>query len=384
MYHQNITHSPTFCPAPWTSLNINQLGLVMPCMHSGFCLGNIKQKNIFEILQDQPLQSMKQAQARGEWHQACQECENREKYSVSPRQQWHTEPEVLAEIQKDLNSFFRPEHLTLNWSNLCNLACTYCNAETSTAWQSYKKIPISYIRNEHQALIELVSKNRGSLRGLTLGGGEPLLQKGLVDLLQVMEPTTTVVVTTNLSVDIRHNEIYQILKTWPHVDWMISFDNVTAKQFEYVRHGADWLQFCDNIKTMQADDQSIIAHPAYSIYCALDLESYYQWCEQQNLPVFWCDLIHPPALDVRRMNHSIRQRAVEQIDSVIQKFPGLAQTSLHTLDRYRQQLVDNSYLSRMEWQPNDADLAQFCSGIELELNKTTRFADLWPHVWKLL
>ena len=67
---QMITKSPTFCPAPWTSLNIDQTGLVMPCFHTGYELGNIKRIPIQQDLEEKPIKYIRQTMARGEWHEA--------------------------------------------------------------------------------------------------------------------------------------------------------------------------------------------------------------------------------------------------------------------------------------------------------------------------
>lgn len=382
-YTQNIASSPTFCPAPWTSLNINQLGLVMPCMHSGYQLGNIKEKSIIDILQGQALQSMKQAQIAGQWHPACNECKARESYGLSPRQQWAIAPVVVDEIQKSINQYFRLEHLTVNWSNLCNLACTYCNDQTSTAWQAVKQIPISHVKNEHDSLIDLVAANSKALKGLSLGGGEPLLQKTLPNMLSKVDPSNVaVMVTTNLSVDLRSNAVYNLLRAWPNVIWMISFDTADKNQFEYVRHGASWEQFVKNIEIMQHDQQHIMAHPAYSVYCALDLDPLYQFCFEKKLTMFWCDLFHPQALDIRYQNSALRQHAIDNIDLVTAKWQGRMDGAFDTLARYRQQLVDPSYLQH---QFNyKKDLKTFCLEVEKLLQKPTRFEDLWPHVYQLL
>jgi len=382
-YSKNINQSPTFCAAPWTSLNINQLGLVMPCMHSGYLLGNIKHKSIDDILQDVPIHSMKQAQIQGQWHDACKECEMRECYGSSPRQQWHVDQDVIDSIQKDIDNFFVCEHLTVNWSNLCNLACTYCNAETSTAWQAVKKIPINHVKNEHDSLVKLVSRSRGKLKGLSLGGGEPLLQKGLPQLLEQVDPSNvSAMVTTNLSVPLADNTVYQILKTWPHVSWMISFDTVNADQFEYVRHGATWSVFVDNINIMKQDQQFIIAHPAYSVYCALDLEPLYEFCFDKQLEIFWCDLSHPDALDIRRQNMALRQLAIEQIDNVTAKWSNKMSGAFETLARYKQQLIDPSYLRTLH--NGEDNLKKFCTETEKQLAKSVTFKNLWPHIYNLL
>ena len=105
------------------------------------------------------------------------------------------------------------------------------------------------------------------------------MQKGLEQFLDYLDPNkVSVMITTNLSVNLENNPIYLRLRTWPMVQWMISFDNSDQDKFEYVRHGASWTQFVNNIQVMKRDKQTVAAHPAYSIYCALDLMEYYDFC----------------------------------------------------------------------------------------------------------
>ena len=370
-----ITNSKTFCSAPWTSLNIDQTGRVMPCMHSSYQLGNIKEKPIQEILLDRPLSDLKQAMAQGQWHDACTWCKQLEETTgASGRTVRGTTPEAIEKINADIN-WFGLEHIVVNWSNLCNLTCVYCNPETSTAWQSVKKIPIVHVKNEHNDLIELAKTHGPNIKGLTLGGGEPLLQKGLDQFLQHLTPeSVSVLVTTNLSVELENNAVYQILKTWPNVSWMISFDNSDKDKFEYVRHGASWTQFEKNIQTMKRDNQTVIAHPAYSIYNALDLVEYYEYCEQHELELFWCELTHPWDLDVRRYPKYIRNMAVAEIDRVVDRW-GDRIRAIGTLLRYRKQLIDNSYLISPDY---EIDPWLFHSKSEAELKPTNTFGRLWP------
>jgi hypothetical protein len=184
-----------------------------------------------------------------------------------------------------------------------------------------------------------------------------------------------VLVTTNLSVDLTNNAVYQELKTWRHVDWMISFDNADADKFEYVRQGASWQQFERNIAVMKADQQKVIAHPAYSIYCALDLEQYYDYCASNSLDLFWCELTHPWDLDIRRQSSNLKQQAIDEIDKVLNKYQGVRGLALDTLARYRMTLQDTSYLISPDY---PVDLLKFHSDIEQQLKPAHRFVDLWP------
>ena len=375
-----ISSSPTFCPAPWTSLNIDQAGEVSPCFHCVDMIGNIKKNTIQEVITGPVVTSMKQAMAQGEWAPGCSWCKRLEETTgVSGRTVRTTSEETQAAINSDPD-FFKLEHLVVNWSNLCNLACVYCNPETSTAWQSIKKIPINHVKNEHADLIELARTQGHNIQGLSLGGGEPLLQKGLEQFLDYIDPNkVSVMVTTNLSVDLEHNAVYQRLKTWPNVSWMISFDNANRDKFEYVRHGASWTQFVDNIQVMKKDGQKVQAHPAYSIYCALDLMEYYDFCVEQQLDIFWCELNHPLALDIRRQSDTLRQLAIAEIDRVVAKYHDQQHLSTDVLERYRATLLDNSYLTNQDFVPA---LLNWHWHIEQTLKKTTRFVDLWPTLAK--
>lgn len=379
----SITQSTTFCPAPWTSLNIDQTGRVSCCMWAEQAIGNIKQTTIQEILRGPLLADIKQAMSQGQWHKNCVQCQENERVTgASARTQRMLDQISRQQIDQDID-WFEPQHLVINWSNLCNLTCTYCNDHTSTAWQAIKGIPIHHERNEHQDLIELAKQHGASVQGLLLGGGEPLLQKGLVEFLQCLDRNRVrVLVTTNLSVDLRTNPVYQELKNWTQVEWQISFDNADPAKFEYVRAGASWEVFVNNIRLMQADQQYIKAHPAYSLYCAYDLVDYYKFCVDNQLSLFWCQLTHPWDLDVRRLNRPLREQAQKEIDRVIDQFGHMPDMATDTLLRYRQQLEDNTNLININ--TYRADPFGYAAKIEKELQLPGAFQDLWPTVTGLL
>ena len=74
----SITTSPTFCPAPWTGLNIDQTGRVSPCMHCFNSVGNIKQSTVQQVISGPVLKDIKNTMARGEWHDFCRSCKQSE------------------------------------------------------------------------------------------------------------------------------------------------------------------------------------------------------------------------------------------------------------------------------------------------------------------
>lgn len=338
-----ITSSPTWCPHPWTTLNIDQTGVVKPCLSSYEYeqdLGNINRSSIQDIIAGPRSQLLRAAIAEGRWDPMCGGCRRLEQSGCSsPRQAARVDDQIVAAVEQD-PAWFSLQDLTVNWTNLCNLTCTYCNPETSTAWQAVRGWPITLVRNQHEDLVDLAREHRSTIQGVTLGGGEPLLQRGLLEFLNQLDPDhTQVMITTNLSMTLERNAIYQQLKTWPRVTWMISFDNARADRFEYVRRGATWTQFVHNIKQLQADQQHVLAHPAYSVYCALDLPAYYEFCDSMGLAIYWCDLWNPKPLDARRLPLELRQLAHAEIGRILELYADRQDLSLATLARYQQQLT---------------------------------------------
>jgi radical SAM protein with 4Fe4S-binding SPASM domain len=375
----NITSSPTFCSAPWTSLNIDQTGRVSPCMFAVNAIGNIKESSIQQVIQGTELANIKQHMADGLWHPTCIQCKTNELLDGASARTVRIADQITKQsIDLDI-TWFEPQHLVINWSNLCNLTCTYCNPHTSTAWQAIRKIPIDYVRNEHKDLIELAKQHGSKIQGLTLGGGEPLLQKGLSEFLKCLDSQSVrVLVTTNLSVDLSTNPIYQELKNWKTVEWQVSFDNANKDQFEYVRNGASWELFESNLDIMIADQQLVKAHPAYSIYCAFDLLEYYKYCIDRGLSIFWCYLDHPWDLDVCRLPLVLRQLAIEQIDQVTEQYSGQGDFAISTLQQYKQRLLDNTNLPNIT--QYRADPIKYNHDREQELEKSVKFQDLWPEL----
>jgi radical SAM protein with 4Fe4S-binding SPASM domain len=370
-----ISQSPTFCPCPWTSLNIDQSGRVLPCLNShigNLKLGNVHQKTIQEIINGSEHLNLKETIAAGQWHPLCTNCKTNEELTGSSARMMRTVgAQAVNSIDRDIN-YFQLTDLTVNWSSLCNLTCTYCNPETSTAWQAALNMPIQLIKNEHLHLIELAQEHKATLTGISLGGGEPLLQKSLPEFLQQLDPQQVhLMITTNLAVDLAKNAVYQELKNWPNVSWLISFDNVQRDKFEYVRKGCEWSLFLHNIDLIKSDGIRPVAHPAYSIYCAFDLVEYYEFCEQNDLDIFWCELTHPHDLDVKRLAPHLRKLAQQEIDAVIDKWGSYHNLSIDTLKQYRQRLDYTESTSTI-------NPAEFHRKQEIILKQKHTFAELWP------
>ena len=50
-----------FCVAPWLNLDIRQDGEVKPCCVSEYTMGDIKEKSLFDVWNDEPIRKLREA-----------------------------------------------------------------------------------------------------------------------------------------------------------------------------------------------------------------------------------------------------------------------------------------------------------------------------------
>ena len=161
-----------------------------------------------------------------------------------------------------------PELINIIVGSHCNLTCSYCSKQNSTAWLHdindngpYLDEPRYQINtNDHivlklgqskikvsepyQQIINSVKALRGSLKQIEISGGEPFLYNGLTDLVSSFDHP--VEVWTGLGVNTaRLSKILDELP--PETTFTISAENV-GKQYEFNRFGNSWENFLRNFE----------------------------------------------------------------------------------------------------------------------------------------
>lgn len=391
----NVTNSTTFCPLPWIGLRVDHQGSV------GFCsycqeLGNTRKDSVETILSSSIATEVKKSIMNNTWHSVCNYCENSEKYggrSERLRALQSLPSWILEKIIQYPDTTFLIE-ASINWNNLCNLTCVYCNPQNSTSWGQLNKKTIEIASldtsDSEDSILKYIEKNKDTLQSLMLGGGEPLLHKKSVQILDILiKKDFNLTIATNLSVPLLTNPLYaqiqKYTKQQPKINWMISFDNLD-KKFEYVRHGASWTVFTENICILKEHGHRVIAHPAFGLHCVLDLQEYVKFCSDNDLEIFWCDIFDPKELDIRYAPKPIRELAIKNINDVLLEYSSHNNLSLETLSQYKEMATTGYHF--INGDNNDKirakDILNFHTNIEKQLSKTTSFKDLWPHEYKIL
>ena len=225
----------TFCPMPWTGLMYNFDGSVKNCIRSAGTIGNIKEQPIEEILHgpsNLDTQSRMLASQPGQNCYTCYDLENgKKKFDIASdrifyiREFKNTSFDVYKLGNHDLQT------VDVRWSNLCNFSCVYCSPDFSSKWAGELGIKQTTPTPEQIERFKTYVFDRAhQLKHVYMAGGEPLLMKENLELLEILKrenPEVNLRINTNLSkVDTR---VFELICGFKNVHWTISVESMISK-----------------------------------------------------------------------------------------------------------------------------------------------------------
>jgi len=262
MTPKDVLTNKHFCPMPWTGLMYNFDGKVKNCIRSDEktgLLGNIKDAPIEEILLG-PKNVTKQTNITDNSPAAgchtCYELEHGKKgFDIISDRIFYIREFKKTPLDTYQVNNFDLQTIDVRWTNLCNFACVYCSADFSSKWANELNVKISTPSEKQLAdFQEYIYKHAKQLKHVYLAGGEPLLMKENLKLLQKLNPNVNLRINTNLSkVD---TGVFDAVCGFKHVHWTVSVETV-EEEFEYIRFGGRWADFLDNLNTIRKLDHKI-------------------------------------------------------------------------------------------------------------------------------
>jgi len=268
----------SLCPLPFAGLYIKPNGNVKCCSISKDILGNIHKDSIENMTKGDVVKKIRREMLDNKFPTNCTECYEKEKVmkginlnKISNRL-YHVGKLGTAPMKLYNNeNNFELQQLDVRWRNTCNGACVYCGPELSSRWavelQEEKKMTDTAM----QASVDYVYKNLNNLKMLYLCGGEPMMMKENVKLLQIIKesnPELDIRVNTNLSN--LNNEVFRILKNLPNVHWILSAE-ATHERFEYIRYPLKWHTFVKNLGIVQKLNHKISINMSWNILNAMGI-----------------------------------------------------------------------------------------------------------------
>jgi uncharacterized Fe-S cluster-containing radical SAM superfamily protein len=375
MTPKDMLTNPYFCPIPWTGLMYNVDGTVKNCIRSADPIGNIADAPIENIILGQKNYLAQQNIDQKRPVARCQPCYHLERGKpghdiVSDRIFYIRE---LKQVPVDT---YRPGNFDLQtidvrWTNLCNFACVYCGPEFSSRWSAELGVSLSQPAPEQQQdFKDYILNQAPRLKHVYLAGGEPLLMKENLELLDRLDPEVTIRVNTNLSrTDTR---VFERICEFKNVHWTISVESMT-EEFEYIRFGGAWQDFVSNLKHIQTLGHKISFNMIWFLLnprSVFDCVDYLKGLGFHNNSFVIGALLGPEYLNIRHLPDHVLQLLQIELQGRIDQQPGY--------------LLEDSYRNMLHYiqQPFDKDLAGSLQQIgQLDqrrgLNSKEIFTDLY-------
>lgn len=171
-----------FCVAPWMGLDIRQDGEVKPCCVSEYSYGDIKEKSLWEIWNDEPIRKLRENMINEIPHESCKVCYTNQKAGKSSlRQDFNGDLyKYYKKFVYETNNDYTVNEPGFVWwdlklSNKCNFKCRMCSYTSSSSFELEQFGKISGRWNAAEKTYEEVEPYLGMVNHLYFSGGESLI-----------------------------------------------------------------------------------------------------------------------------------------------------------------------------------------------------------------
>lgn len=235
-------------------ITINPLGNVRPCCKFDNSDLDVTFDQDWRTVFDNYAQ-----RSKTQWLPECRECE------IAEQENKHSFRNYANDLLKDQEYGIGYWDLKIN--NTCNLACTMCDATSSSTWmQQVEQNPdlgwTNHIKHTatlkrpswYKHFIDNIKDQLWDTRHIKFTGGEPFMIPQVQQVIDWLADTdiasgVELSIITNGTHPIK-NKLAEQLAKFKHVHLMISIDAIGSR-FEYIRKNSSWQQVESNIIEFQ-------------------------------------------------------------------------------------------------------------------------------------
>jgi MoaA/NifB/PqqE/SkfB family radical SAM enzyme len=356
MTPKDVLTNKHFCPMPWTGLMYNFDGKVKNCIRSDEktgLLGNIKDAPIEEILLGstnvtKQIHIIDNLPAAG--CHTCYELEHgKTGFDIISDRIFYIREFKKTPLDTYQVNNFNLQTIDVRWTNLCNFACVYCSANFSSKWADELNVkPPTPTDEQLDNFREYIYKHASQLKHVYLAGGEPLLMKENLKLLNKLNPDVNLRINTNLSnVD---TGVFDAVCSFKNVHWIVSVETV-EEEFEYIRFGGRWTDFLNNLNTIRKLDHKISFN---MLWFLLNYDTVFGCVDYLNGLGFHKNsfvigaLLGPDYLNIRHLPENMLNLLKLKLESKINENPGYLledsyRNMLHYIEQPIQQNLSGSF-----------------------------------------
>jgi len=268
--------SPTMCLAKFHEASIwVYSGKIASCHYTPFIqVGN----TVDTFYNPAEKREQQKRMLAGEQPPACNSCwhyENLGLRSDRTRKSLSFKDHLSAEDYKNPNYVFKPKALELAFQNTCNLACSYCSPQFSTAWMNdirnqgvYQDITTDDRRHyqkditEIQEMIDPPDMNlfwdwfntvADSLESIRVSGGEPLMHEEVFrvfEMMTQMNPDIECVIHSNLcQKPVVMDRFFDKISKLTNLRMNISNESA-GDVAEFIREGMVYSEWLENVERL--------------------------------------------------------------------------------------------------------------------------------------
>jgi radical SAM protein with 4Fe4S-binding SPASM domain len=374
------TKGEVFCIAPWLALDIRQDGEVKPCCVSEYTYGDIKEKPLWEIWNDEPIRKLRENMINEIPSESCQVCYNNQAAGKSSLRQdlinnLFYENRKLVYGTNDDYTVNEPGFVwwDLKLSNKCNFKCRMCSWTSSSTFELEQNGVISGRWNASEKTYEETEPYLNMVKHLYFSGGESLIidehWKILDKLIELgRNDKVTLAYNSNFS-----NLVYKgrhIFDMWDKfnksVEVHISVDGIGSRG-ELIRKGFNWDRFVSHAEQFRERFKNKpITHElhfdctvqALNIFEVVKLHQYlYNSGLMKDIDFFFLNFMqYPREMSVWILDKKTKETAKENIRNHIDNFliPNGSKRSvifyeslIKYIDLYQEQLLIPEFLKSM-------------------------------------
>ena len=331
MTPKDIVTNSYFCPMPWSGIMYNFDGTVKNCIRSSGYIGDIKHNSIEDIVTGTTNVDKQKSIAEQQPVETCRVCydlEHKKSFDIiSDRVFYIRELKPHKNIDLFAPGNFDLQTADIRWSNLCNFACIYCSPQFSSKWASEEGVNTPTPDNtQKEKFKEYILERASTLKHVYLAGGEPLLMKENLELLDAIDPNVNLRINTNLSkVD---TQVFERICKFKNVHWIVSVETI-EEEFEYIRHGGRWADFVDNLKIINSLGHKVTFNMLHfllnysSLFGCVDylLENGYHPNSFVIGPLTgpsFLDIRHLPQSELTHVKHELEQRIDNKVGFLLE------------------------------------------------------------------
>lgn len=339
------------CVLPWIHLNLSPDGYATLCCQSGEHLYddegrplNAQTHSLQEIWGSRAMREIRQSMLAGEKLPHCSACYRNEEFGwgssrLGMNSLWFGSPDDADPMRRlDPDSLTEeagpPRYFDLRIGNLCNLKCVNCRSLYSS---QIERDPVHvrwsnppYVRLAHRfagqdewsespLLLEEMKAISSDVREIQLAGGEPTLNKLLIEWLAHLCGTgqakeIDIGLVTNLT-NVQPR-ILDLLSQFRQVDVKISLDGY-GDVYEYVRFPGKWRTIERNVERIATlpNKVNITVFPVLNVYNTLDLVPLFEWAEERGFTTVATVVRASDHVDCRLLPQAARTEARRRFDA---------------------------------------------------------------------